>query len=177
MKNLIPLFFCLFLFSTVVLAQEAPETSAPEEKSEPSFSMEQLSAKEEVATLEKIESIVETVDEMEELCARFMDAIYLGDVKEAFEILEPFFPYAKENFLDLKEKTWQKIRFIDLKIGRMLGYNLVRKEVYGERVARLVYVARYQDYMFQWIFLMMKPDKTWKVKSLYWDEELQEIFN
>ncbi len=174
MKKFIFLFLSLLFFSKIVLAQEATE---PEEKTEASFSMEQLSAQEELPTLEKIESIVETADEVEELCARFMDAIYLGDVKEAFDILEPFFPYSKENFADLKEKTWQKIRFIDLKIGRMLGYNLVRKEIYGDRVARFVYVARYKDYMFQWTFLMMKPDKTWKVKSLYWDEELQEIFN
>ncbi len=160
MKNLFLFLFVLsFLSSAASLA----------------YSQDQVSS-EDAKTLEKMEWIIETPEEVVNLCNRFMDAIYLGEVNEAFELLEPYFPNSEESFPVLKEKTWKKLRYVDLKIGRMLGYDLVRQDVHGGRIGRFVYVTRYDDYMFQWTFIMMKPDKTWKVKSVSWDEKIKEIF-
>jgi hypothetical protein len=59
-------------------------------------------------------------------------------------------------------------------IGQYYGYELISKKVLSESYVSLHYMLRYDRQPIQFIFIMYKPNQSWQIQNLKFDDRLED---
>ncbi len=62
------------------------------------------------------------------------------------------------------------------RFGESLGYTFVRQENVEDALLRLTYMELTERHVLRWVFLFYKPDDTWTLNSVEWDDSIGELF-
>jgi hypothetical protein len=63
------------------------------------------------------------------------------------------------------------------RLGKSIGFTLVRREVAADTFLRLVYVERCENTGLRWLFTFYKVKDAWKFNGFAWDEEIAKLFS
>ena len=121
---------------------------------------------------------VDTIDDVKEVTVAFLDFVVKEEFNQAFDYIgDRPTGISQDNLAQLEVQVIQQLTAIEGNYGRIIDYIMVEEELVSDFVLRLVYVVRYEDYIIRWRFLYYKPRDTWKLASLFFDDQLEDLFD
>jgi hypothetical protein len=111
------------------------------------------------------------------LAGRFMRDVVEGKIVGAFDRVRPYFPIPQQEFEELASRTESQLRGSERDFGRMLGYKFVREERVKDFLIRFTFIIKHELTVTRWRFLYYKPEDGWLLNSLYWDDQVENLFD
>jgi len=75
----------------------------------------------------------------------------------------------------LKVKT--ELKKITSLVGKYHGHELMKKKVVSQSYVQLYYMAKFDRQPLKFIFILYKPDSTWQLQKLKFDDRIAEGFD
>ena len=105
-----------------------------------------------------------------------MNLIAQDKVDEAFAKLAPYWPMPENELTTLVLKTVQQRNLVEPRFGKTLGIEFLGEEHAGDFGVRFTYVERRERHVLRWRFVFYKPKDCWIVNSVFWDDQIGELF-
>ena len=116
-------------------------------------------------------------EEAKELAEKVLARVGVGDLDGVVTVLKPYWPFPDDELETLVAQTAQQRRLLANRLGKSLGFTLVRREVAADIFLRLVYVERCENTGLRWLFTFYKVKDVWKFNGFAWDEEIAKLFS
>jgi hypothetical protein len=105
-----------------------------------------------------------------------MALVVKDDISGAFKTLRSYWPLPANELDALMQATIQQRNLASPRFGKSLGYVFMQEERVSDFLLRYTYVERREMHVLRWIFVLYKPNKTWVINSVVWDDKLPELF-
>jgi hypothetical protein len=115
-------------------------------------------------------------EEAKELAEKILGRAMVGDIDGIGTIVKPHWAFPEEELEALVAQTAQQRAQLTPRLGKSVGYTLVRREVIAETLLRLTYLERFENTGLRWQFTFYKARDTWKFQRFTWDEDLTKVF-
>jgi len=116
-------------------------------------------------------------EEAKELAEKVLARVVVGELDGVVTVLKPYWPFPDDELETLVAQTAQQRRLLANRLGKSLGFTLVRREVAADTFLRLVYVERCENTGLRWLFTFYKVKDVWKFNGFAWDEEIAQLFS
>jgi hypothetical protein len=116
-------------------------------------------------------------EEAKELAEKVLARVGVGDLDGVVTVLKPYWPFPDDELETLVAQTAQQRRLLANRLGKSLGFTLVRREVAADIFLRLVYIERGENTGLRWLFTFYKVKDVWKFNGFAWDEEIAKLFS
>ena len=116
-------------------------------------------------------------EEAKELAEKVLARAVVGDMDGVATVVKPYWPFPEDELEALVAQTTQQRNLLANRLGKSLGFTLVRREVAAETFLRLVYVERFENTGLRWMFTFYKVKDVWKFNGFAWDEEIAKLFS
>jgi hypothetical protein len=119
---------------------------------------------------------MKTVVQTEELSKEVTNLFAEGDVTGGIKKLERHWPLPKNELASLEEKTIKYMNMLDLRFGKIIGFEKVKNEKINSFAIRETYIIRYEYSAIRLMFTYYENDKGWLLNSFKWDDSFTEEF-
>ena len=172
---------CLIMLIVITVRVFTPNTTKPRRLLE--------MQKESIAALEKagptalssksIDSkmLLEGEEELGTICDQIMARVTNNDIPNAFAIVGEHSIVPASELAAQAEMTIKQLTLVRPRFGKMLSYELVRRETAGQSAVRYTYVAKCEKHMLRWVFWFYKPQDKWLLDQLRWDDQIDGLFH
>jgi hypothetical protein len=111
------------------------------------------------------------------ICANFLEHAAADDYAAAFSYLKAQ-PncISAENFAELEALAVQQADAIRQAYGSAIDVRLVKEELAGDFVLKLVYVVRREKHIIRWEFIYYKAAADWKLDAISFDDDITRVF-
>ena len=116
-------------------------------------------------------------EEAKELAEKVLSRAVVGDMDGIATVVKPYWPFPEDELETLVAQTAQQRNLLATRLGKSLGFTLVRREVAADTFLRLVYVERFENTGLRWMFTFYKVKDVWKFNGFAWDEEIAKLFS
>ena len=116
-------------------------------------------------------------EEAKELAEKVLARVVVGDMDGIMTMVKPYWPFPDNELEALVAQTAQQRHLLASRLGKSIGFTLVRREVAADTFLRLVYVERCENTGLRWLFTFYKVKDTWKFNGFAWDEEIAKLFS
>lgn len=116
-------------------------------------------------------------EEAKELAEKVLARVVVGDMDGVMTVVKPYWPFPDNELEALIAETVQQRHLLANRLGKSIGFTLVRREVAADTFLRLVYVERCENTGLRWLFTFYKVKDTWKFNGFAWDEEIAKLFS
>jgi hypothetical protein len=116
-------------------------------------------------------------EEAKELAEKVLSRAAVGDMDGIATVVKPYWPFPEDELETLVVQTAQQRNLLAKRLGKSLGFTLVRREIAADTFLRLVYVERFENTGLRWMFIFYKVKDIWKFNSFAWDEEITRLFS
>ena len=116
-------------------------------------------------------------EEAKELAEKVLARVVVGDMDSIVTVVKPYWPFPDNELEALVAQTAQQRQLLASRLGKSLGFTLVRREVAADTFLRLVYIERCENTGLRWLFTFYKVKDTWKFNGFAWDEEIAKLFS
>ena len=116
-------------------------------------------------------------EEAKELAEKVLSRAVAGDMDGIATIVKPYWPFPEDELEALVAQTAQQRSLLAPRLGKSLGFTLVRREIAADTFLRLIYVERFENTALRWLFTFYKVREVWKFNGFAWDEELAKLFS
>ena len=116
-------------------------------------------------------------EEAKELAEKVLSLAVVGDMDGIASLVKPYWPFPEDELETLVAQTAQQRTLLAHRLGRSVGFTLVRREVAADTFLRLVYVERFENTGLRWLFTFYKVRDVWKFNGFAWDEEIAKLFS
>jgi hypothetical protein len=116
-------------------------------------------------------------EEAKELAEKVLSRAVIGDMDGIATVVKPYWPFPEDELEPLVAQTAQQRNLLAKRLGKSLGFTLVRREVAADTFLRLVYVERFENTGLRWMFTFYKVKDIWKFNGFAWDEEIAKFFS
>jgi hypothetical protein len=116
-------------------------------------------------------------EEAKELAEKVLSRAAVGDMDGIVTVVKPYWPFPEDELETLVAQTAQQRNLLAKRLGKSLGFTLVRREVAADTFLRLVYVERFDNTGLRWMFTFYKVRDVWKFNGFAWDEEITKLFS
>jgi len=116
-------------------------------------------------------------EEAKELAEKVLARAVVGDMDGIATMVKPYWPFPEDKLETLVAQTGQQRSLLAKRLGKSLGFTLVRREVAADTFLRLIYVERFDNTGLRWTFTFYKVRDTWKFNGFAWDEEIARLFS
>lgn len=116
-------------------------------------------------------------EEAKELAEKVLARVVVGDMDGIMTMVKPYWPFPDNELEALVAQTAQQRHLLANRLGKSIGFTLVRREVAADTFLRLVYVERCENTGLRWLFTFYKVKDTWKFNGFAWDEEIAKLFS
>jgi len=116
-------------------------------------------------------------EEAKELAEKVLSRAVAGDMDGIATIVKPYWPFSEDELEALVAQTAQQRSLLAPRLGKRLGFTLVRREIAADTFLRLVYVERFDNTGLRWRFSFYKVREVWKFNGFAWDEEIAKLFS
>ncbi len=116
-------------------------------------------------------------EEAKELAEKVLSRAIAGDMDGIATIVKPYWPFPEDELETLVTQTAQQRNLLANRLGKSVGFTLVRREVAADTFLRLVYVERFENTGLRWTFTFYKVRDVWKFNGFAWDEEIAKLFS
>lgn len=116
-------------------------------------------------------------EDAKDLAEKILARAALDDIDSIVNVVKPYWSFPDEELDALVARTAQQRRQLLPRLGKSLGYTLVRREFAAETLLRLTYLERFEHTGLRWLFIFYKSGKdSWKFQQFTWDEDLSKVF-
>ena len=122
-------------------------------------------------------AILRNPEEAKELAEKVLARVAVGDMDGVVTVVKPYWPFPENELEALVAQTAQQRQLLAGRLGKSIGFTLVRREVAADTFLRLVYVERCENTGLRWLFTFYKVKDTWKFNGFAWDEEIAKLFS
>jgi hypothetical protein len=91
--------------------------------------------------------------------------------------VKPYWLFPEDELETVVAQTAQQRNLLAPRLGKSIGFTLVRREVAADTFLRLVYVERFENTGLRWMFTFYKAKDVWKFNGFAWDEEIAKLFS
>jgi hypothetical protein len=91
--------------------------------------------------------------------------------------VKPYWFFSEDELETVVAQTAQQRNLLANRLGKSIGFTLVRREVVADTLLRLVYVERFENTGLRWMFTFNKVKDVWKFNGFTWDEEIAKLFS
>ncbi len=116
-------------------------------------------------------------EEAKELAEKVLSRAVAGDMDGITTVVKPYWPFSEDELEALVAQTAQQRSLLANRLGKSVGFTLVRREVAADTFLRLVYVERFENTGLRWMFTFYKVRDVWKFNGFAWDEEIAKLFS
>ena len=116
-------------------------------------------------------------EEAKELAEKVLARVVVGDMDGVVTVVKPYWPFPDNELEALVAQTTQQRHLLASRLGKSIGFTLVRREVAADTFLRLVYVERCENTGLRWLFTFYKVKDAWKFNGFAWDEEIAKLFS
>ena len=116
-------------------------------------------------------------EEAKELAEKVLSRAVVGDMNGMASVVKPYWPFPEDELEALVAQTAQQRHLLANRLGKSVGFTLVRREVVADTFLRLVYVERFENTGLRWMFTFYKVRDVWKFNGFTWDEEIAKLFS
>jgi hypothetical protein len=116
-------------------------------------------------------------EEAKELAEKVLSRAVVGDMNGIATVVKPYWPFPEDELEALVAQTAQQRHLLANRLGKSVGFTLVRREVAADTFLRLVYVERFENTGLRWMFTFYKVRDVWKFNGFAWDEEIAKLFS
>ena len=116
-------------------------------------------------------------EEAKELAEKVLSRAVVGDMNGIATVVKPYWPFPEDELEALVAQTAQQRHLLANRLGKSVGFTLVRREVVADTFLRLVYVERFENTGLRWMFTFYKVRDVWKFNGFTWDEEIAKLFS
>ena len=116
-------------------------------------------------------------EEAKELAEKVLSRVVVGDIEHAFAVVKPYWPFPESELETLAAQAVQQRSRMAQRLGKSLGFVLIRREMLPDVFLRLTYVERLENTGLRWLFTFYKAKDTWKCQSLSWDDDIAPLFS
>src|SRR2546427_5580862 len=116
-------------------------------------------------------------EEAKELAEKILSRAGVGDMDGIATVVKPYWPFPEDELETLVAQTAQQRVLLAPRLGKSLGFTLVRREVAADTFLRLVYVERVENTGLRWLFTFYKARDVWEFNGFAWDEEIAKLFS
>ena len=116
-------------------------------------------------------------EEAKELAEKVLSRAVAGDMDGITTVVKPYWPFPEDELEALVAQTAQQRSLLANRLGKSVGFTLVRREVAADTFLRLVYVERFENTGLRWLFTFYKVRDVWKFNGFAWDEEIAKLFS
>ena len=116
-------------------------------------------------------------EEAKELAEKVLSRAVAGDMDGITTVVKPYWPFPEDELEALVAQTAQQRSLLANRLGKSVGFTLVRREVAADTFLRLVYVERFENTGLRWMFTFYKVRDVWKFNGFAWDEEIAKLFS
>src|SRR5215470_457464 len=117
------------------------------------------------------------VEAAKELAEKVLSRAAVGDMDGIVTVVKPYWPFPEDELEALVSQTAQQRNMLATRLGKSLGFALVRRETASETLLRLIYVEKFENTGLRWMFTFYKVRDVWKFNSFTWDEEIAKLFS
>ncbi len=121
-------------------------------------------------------ALLRNPEEAKELAEKILGRVMVGDLDGIVTVVKPYWPFPEEELEALVVQTVQQRALLAPRLGKSVGYTLVRREHVAEILLRLTYLERFEPTSLRWQFLFYKSRDTWKFQRFTWDDDLNKVF-
>ena len=91
-------------------------------------------------------------EEAKELAEKVLSRAVVGDMHGMVSVVKPYWPFPEDELEALVAQTAQQRHLLANRLGKSVGFTLVRREVAADIFLRLVYVERFENTGLRWMF-------------------------
>jgi hypothetical protein len=95
---------------------------------------------------------------------------------EGYESLKPWWPLPPVEIDSLANQTDQQWPMVKQRFGKSLGTEFIRESKAGNSFAQYVYIQKFQRHAVRWVFMFYKPENTWLINSVSFDDSVSLLF-
>ena len=122
-------------------------------------------------------AILRNPEEAKELAEKVLARVVVGDMDGVVTVVKPYWPFPENELEALVAQIAQQRQLLASRLGKSIGFTLVRREVAADTFLRLVYVERCENTGLRWLFTFYKVKDAWKFNGFAWDEEIAKLFS
>ncbi|MGE3540706.1 MAG: hypothetical protein AB7N91_25115 [Candidatus Tectimicrobiota bacterium] len=115
-------------------------------------------------------------EEAKELAEKILGRAVVGDTESIATVLKPHWSFPEQELDTLVAQTTRQRQQLVHRLGKSIGFALVRRETLADTFMRLTYVEKLENTGLRWSFLFYKAKDTWKFHSFSWDEDVTKLF-
>jgi hypothetical protein len=106
-----------------------------------------------------------------------LSRVVAGDMDGIATVVKPYWLFPEDELESVVAQTAQQRNLLANRLGKSLGFTLVRREIAADTFLRLVYVERFENTGLRWMFTFYKAKDVWKFNGFAWDEEIAKLFS
>ena len=106
----------------------------------------------------------------------FMNHIVKEKIKKAFEIAKPNWPIPTVEIDGLVNTIQQQWPIVSNRFGKSIGNEFIRKERIGKSFLRYYYLHKFNNHAMYWKIDFYKPNKTWKINTIVFQDKLDFLY-
>ena len=95
-------------------------------------------------------------EEAKELAEKVLARVVVGDMDGVMTVVKPYWPFPDNELEALVAQTAQQRHLLANRLGKSVGFTLVRREVAADTFLRLVYVERFENTGLRWMFTFIR---------------------
>jgi hypothetical protein len=120
-------------------------------------------------------AVLRSSEEAKELAEKVLSRVVVGDVERGFALVKPYWPFPENELEALAAQAVQQRTLVANRLGKSLGFALVRRDLMADIFLRLTYVEKLENTALLWVFTFYKVKDAWKVHSLVWDDDIARL--
>lgn len=117
------------------------------------------------------------LDAVQQLTENAMKALEKENHQAGYEILKSYWPMPAAEIDRLADETESQWPTVSQRFGSSLGSQFVKREEVGDSLARFTYLQKFDRHALRWVFVFYKPQGQWLVNTVYFDDQLEKLFD
>jgi hypothetical protein len=117
-----------------------------------------------------------TENEIKSLCAASAKDFGQGNVEATFNKLKPHWPLPVEEIDSLSYQTKTQMDMVKSRFGKILGSDYVSAKKAGASLAKYSYAIKFEKHAVRYMCIVYKPRDLWIINSIYWDDQIDLLF-
>lgn len=99
-----------------------------------------------------------------------------GKIDDAFNILKLHWPLSAQEVDNLKSHTIEQRQIVEQRYGKPIGIEYIKTEMVGGSMIKHTFVEKFERHALKWQLSFYKPQDTWIINSVYWDDKISELY-
>lgn len=110
------------------------------------------------------------------LCNNSVTLFSQNKIAESFSLLKPYWPLPQAELDNLSYQTKTQMAMLSKRFGKAIGTDFIRTQKAGNSFLKHTYILKFEKTSIRFICVFYKPQNSWLVNSITWDDKTSLLF-